>query len=118
MRIHVFRPDYGEAGFTLPCPACGHGYDPGNWYFARPCPRCGLDTNEDCLPWWVHSVVRGLCHRFDLPATKVREELGAILHISIYTFKRWEYHHCSRKNWQRFAKAVQVFLNRREPCNE
>jgi hypothetical protein len=73
MRIHVFRPDYGEAGFTLPCPACGHEYDPGDWYFSRPCPRCGLDTDGDSLPWWVHSVVQGLRHRLGLPVERVRE---------------------------------------------
>jgi len=28
MRIHIFRPDYGEAGFTRPCPACGHHISP------------------------------------------------------------------------------------------
>jgi hypothetical protein len=82
MRIHIFSPDYGEAGFTRPCPACGHEYDPGDWYFARPCPRCGLDTDGDSLPWWVHSVVQGLRHRFNLPVERVREELADILHIS------------------------------------
>ncbi len=114
MRIHIFRPDYGEAGFTWPCPACGHEYDPGDWYFARPCPRCGLDTDGDSLPWWVHSVVQGLRHRFNLPVERVREELADILHISPKTLKGWEYRHCSPKNWHRFARAVRIFLNRRE----
>jgi len=44
MRIHIFRPDYGEAGFTLPCPACGREHDPGDWYFARPCPGVSPKT--------------------------------------------------------------------------
>jgi hypothetical protein len=114
MRIHVFRPDYGEAGFTRPCPACGHEYDPGDWYFARPCPRCGLDTDGDSLPWWVHSVVQGLRHRFNLPVTRVREELADILHISPKTLKKWEYQYCSPKNWHRFTRAVRILLNRRE----
>jgi hypothetical protein len=60
MGIHVFRPDYGEAGFARPYPACGHEYDPGDWYFSRPCPRCGLGADGDSLPWWVHSAIQGL----------------------------------------------------------
>jgi len=113
VRIHIFTPDYGEAGFTWPCPACGHEYDPGDWYFTRPCPRCGLDTDGDSLPWWVHSVVQGLRHRYNLPVEKVRKELAGYLGISPKTLKRWEYRYCSRNNWQRFAEAVRAFLKER-----
>jgi hypothetical protein len=114
MRIHIFRPDYGEAGFTLPCPACGHEYDPGDWYFSRPCPRCGLDTDGDSLPWWVHSVVQGLRHRLGLPVERVREGLAGLIGVSPKTLKGWEYRYCSPQNWRRFAEAVKAFLERAE----
>jgi hypothetical protein len=114
MRIHVFSPDYGKAGFTLPCPACGHEYDPGDWYFSRPCPRCGLDTDGDSLPWWVHSVVQGLRHRLGLPVERVREGLAGLIGVSPKTLKGWEYRYCSSQNWRRFAEAVKAFLERAE----
>jgi len=114
MGIHVFRPDYGEAGFTQPCPACGHEYNPGDWCFSRPCPRCGLDADGDSLPWWVHSVVEGLRHRFNLPAEWVREELARLIGVSPETLREWEYRYCSPDSWRRFAEAVKAFLERAE----
>ncbi len=112
MEVHLFSPDYGEAGFTRPCPACGHEYDPGDWCFARPCPRCGMDPEAESFPWAVQTVVEGLGRRLGLPAEQVRGELARLIGISPEALEAWERLECSHENWRRFTKAVRRFLER------
>jgi hypothetical protein len=110
--VHLFSPDYGEAGFTRPCPTCGHEYDPGNWYFSRPCPRCGMDPDAESFPEAVQSVVQGLRRRLGLSTERVRGELAGLLGIPPETLEAWERLECSYGDWRRFTEAVRRVLER------
>ncbi len=112
MGFHLFSPGYGEAGFTRPCPACGHECDPGDRCFARPCPRCGMEPEPESFPWAVQTVVEGLGRRLGLPAEGVRGELARLIGISPEALEAWERLECSHEDWRRFTEAVRRALER------
>jgi hypothetical protein len=110
VEVHIFSPDYGEAGFTRPYPPCGYEHDPGNWCFSRPRPRRGVDPDAESFPWAVQTVVQGLRRRLGLPAERTRGELAGLLGVPPETLEAWERLECSHEDRRRFTEAVRRAL--------
>jgi hypothetical protein len=110
VEVHIFSPDYGEAGFTQPCPACGHEYDPGDWCFSRPCPRCGMEPDAESFPEAVQTVVQGLQQRLGLSAERALGELAGLLGVPPEALEAWERLERSHEDWRRSAEAVRGLL--------